>query len=187
MIKLFILLFHGIEFTIPKGNLIDFFEHRPELITTECYEVQSSVPLEIFEAFVKTLETGENISVTDENADPISLLAKEFCLDELLSKCTAIQAASAAELTRISSESVSQTDNQTSSRFFDVAQELRESITTLNQQLDDLRSHISELEGNLAIMRADLEKWKSLTKIEFPLKETKSVDGIISYLTQKHG
>jgi uncharacterized protein YhhL (DUF1145 family) len=68
MIKLFILLCHGIEFAVLKDNLANFFEHRPELMTGQRYEVQSSVLLEIFQVFVKGLEIGTNISVTCENA-----------------------------------------------------------------------------------------------------------------------
>jgi hypothetical protein len=77
---------------------------------------------------LKTLGTGQNISVTGENADPISLLAREFCLDELLSECITVHAPSAAELAITSSESVTESDNQTFSKLFGLAQKLKESI-----------------------------------------------------------
>jgi hypothetical protein len=136
---------------------------------------------------VKGLESGTNISVTNENANQISLLAKEFCLDELLSECVTIQAASDAEITRTPSESISQTDDQTFSKIFDVARELKELIAILNRSLDNLRSRISELEANFVITQAYLEKWQSDTRVEFPLEAAKSVDEIISYPTRKHG
>jgi hypothetical protein len=84
MTKLFVLHFRGREFTVPKGSLFDLFEHQPELVTKASYEVQSSVPIEVFELFVKALGTGQKPPVTQENARDISLLAKEFWLEDLL-------------------------------------------------------------------------------------------------------
>jgi hypothetical protein len=37
--------FQGPKFTVPKINLFNFFQHRPELFTAASYEVQSSVPV----------------------------------------------------------------------------------------------------------------------------------------------
>jgi hypothetical protein len=94
---MFDLDFHGTRFTVPKLSLFNLFEHHPELIPSTAYEVQSSVPLGIFEIFVKALETGGKVPVTKQNAGAISLLAKEFWLDELLSECSALQTVSPSD------------------------------------------------------------------------------------------
>jgi hypothetical protein len=80
--------------------------------------------------------------------------------------------------------------------------ELKESIANHERQLESLDCRISVLEPNL---RTELKKLKSpiatstpdpvppvspskpLKGTEFPLKQAKSLDGIISYLTRKHG
>jgi hypothetical protein len=49
------------------------FEHHPELVTTVSYDVQSSIRLEIFELFLKGLETGGKIPVPkDKDCGKIS-------------------------------------------------------------------------------------------------------------------
>jgi hypothetical protein len=55
MTKLFNLDFHRTKFAVPKGHLLSS-------------EVQSSVPLGIFEVFARSLETGTKVPVTKENA-----------------------------------------------------------------------------------------------------------------------
>jgi TPR repeat protein len=68
-----------------------------ELFDATSYEVQSSVPLVIFDVFVKALGTGGKVPVTKEDARAISLLAKEFWLEDLLSECSALQISSIIE------------------------------------------------------------------------------------------
>jgi hypothetical protein len=63
MTAFFNLDFHGTTFTVTKNNLIKFFLHRPEVFLTTTYNVQSSVPLEIFELFAKAVETGTKITI----------------------------------------------------------------------------------------------------------------------------
>jgi hypothetical protein len=88
MRKLFKLDFQGAKFAVPKDNLIDIFEHQRNLFDATCYDVQSSVPVEFFALIVKAPETGTKVLVTTEKAGSISLLAKEFCLEDLLSECS---------------------------------------------------------------------------------------------------
>jgi hypothetical protein len=64
------------------------------LLDATSYEVQSSVPVEIFEIFVKALGTDGKVPVTKENAGSMLLLAKEFYLEDLLSEYSALQMAS---------------------------------------------------------------------------------------------
>jgi uncharacterized coiled-coil protein SlyX len=180
------------------------FEHQPDLITLTRYEVQSSVPVEIFGLFVKALETGGKVRVTRENAGSISLLAKEFWLDDLLSECSALQMNSAPELVAALSERISKLEHQLSSQPLAILAKLKESIANHERQLESLNCRISALEPNLT---ADLKELKlvspapvfaatpfppvspskSLKEVEFPLKQAKSVNGIISYLTRKYG
>jgi hypothetical protein len=194
MTRVFSLDFHGTGFTVPKQSLFD----------ATSYAVQSSVPLEIFEIFVEALKTGTKVAVTKENAAEVSLLAKEFWLEDLLSECSALQTASVPELIASLSERISKLEHQGSSESLSIIAELKDSIADHERQLESLDSRIAGLELNL---RAELRAWKvrfpapltaptvvptssrskSLKGAEFPLKEAKSVEGIICYLTRKHG
>jgi hypothetical protein len=78
--------FQGTRYTVPKLSLFNLFEHQRDLFDATSCEVQSSVPLGIFEVFVKALETGRKVHVTKENASAISLLAKDFWLEDLRSE-----------------------------------------------------------------------------------------------------
>jgi hypothetical protein len=207
--------FHGRKFPVPKGNLIDLFEHHTELVAKASYEVQSSVPVEIFEIFVKALETGAKVSITKENADAIAVLAKEFWLEDLLSECSVFQTTCAPELITALSERIYNLEHQLSSPPVRILAELKESIANHERQLESLDCRISALETNL---RTDLKELKSdvrrrdrlstfdsesksglpapvrpvspaksLREVEFPLRAAKSVEGIIAYLTHKHG
>jgi hypothetical protein len=98
MTKFFNLDFHGTTFAVPKPSLFNLFEHQLDLFDATSYEVQSSVPVGIFELFVDSLETGAKVAITKENADAISVLAKEFWLGDLLSECSALQIASVPEV-----------------------------------------------------------------------------------------
>jgi hypothetical protein len=57
------------------------------VIDATSYAVQSSVPVEVFETFVGWLKTQNKISVTNVNAAPLLLLAKEFFVSELAAEC----------------------------------------------------------------------------------------------------
>jgi hypothetical protein len=216
---------------VPKGNLIPLLEHQPELVKKASYEVQSSVPLEMFEIFVNHLETGTKVSVTKENAFAISLLAKEFGLVELLSECSSRYVVSLLDFI-VLSERMTKLEHQISCLDLAVAPQLKESIANHEQQLQSLRSvietktatlrtEIDQLRHSAQLLQTELETLKSTTKPgpdpdpeihtpsspphpvppvspspalppiqpapELPLNETKSLDGIISYLTRKHG
>jgi PHD/YefM family antitoxin component YafN of YafNO toxin-antitoxin module len=149
MTESFNLDFHGTQFTVPKLNLFNLFEHQRDLFDATSYEVQSSVPLGIFELFVKALGTGEKVSVTKENAGAVSLLAKEFWLDDLLSECSALQMASLPELVAALSERISKLEHQLSSHPLALLAELKESVADHERQLTILDRRISGLDPNL--------------------------------------
>jgi hypothetical protein len=96
--------FHQAKFSVPKGNLIDLFGHQPGLLDAASYEVQSSAPMDIFELFVQGLETGGKVPLAKENSSSISLLVKEFWLEDLLSECSALEIDSTPELTKVQTD-----------------------------------------------------------------------------------
>jgi uncharacterized coiled-coil protein SlyX len=203
MAKFFNLDFHGTTFTVPKPSLFYLFEHQRDLFNTTSYEVQSTVPLGIFEVFVESLKTGRKVAVTRENAGAIFRLAKEFWLEDLLSECSDPAIASTPEVIAALSERISKLERQISSQPLAIA-ELKESITKHERRLYSLDSRISVIEMNL---RTELEELKSGSRApiatptpvppdshskspkaaEFPLKQGRLLDGIISHLTWKHG
>jgi hypothetical protein len=197
MTKFFNLDFHGTRFTVPKPNLFYLFEHRRDLFDATIYEVQSSVPLGIFEVFVEALGTGAKIRITKENAGAISLLAKEFWLEDLFSECSALQINSTPELIAALSERISKLEHRLSSQPLSIA-EFKESIANHERRLQSLDCRISELGRNHSTDLKGLKSGsstpvrpvcasKSRKKIVFPLNDDESLDGIISYLTRKHG
>jgi hypothetical protein len=207
MTKMFRLDFHDTQFTVPKSSLFDLFEHHPELVSKASYVVQSSVPPGTFEVFVKALEAGTKVPVTKDNAGHISLLAKEFSLVDLLAECSALQMAAAPELIAALSERLSKVEQQISLHPLAIIAELKTSVANHDGQLQSLRSRISALETNQPVPQADLTELQPvspdpvfppipiapvsssepLTEVELPLQAANSVDGIISYLTRKHG
>jgi uncharacterized coiled-coil protein SlyX len=195
--------FHGTRFTVPKSSLFNLFEHQRNLFDATTYEVQSSVPLGIFELFVKALETCTKVPLTKENAGAISLLAKEFWLGDLLSECSALEIASTPERIAALSERISKLEDQMSSQLLAIA-ELKGSIVDDERHLKRLDCRIPGLEPNLKTELKELKPGspapqatptpvppispsKSLKEVEFPLNEAESFDGIIFYLTRKHG
>jgi hypothetical protein len=75
------------SYRVPKRFIVDFLERR-SLFAATSYPVQSSVPVEVFEAFVSSLQTQRTVSATKENARHLSALASEFCLSDLMSQCS---------------------------------------------------------------------------------------------------
>jgi hypothetical protein len=61
------------------------------------------VPLGIFQVFARPGETGTKVAVTKENAGALSLLAREFWLEDLLSDCSVLHKASVPELRKLES------------------------------------------------------------------------------------
>jgi hypothetical protein len=128
MTKVLNLDFHRTKFTVPKSSLFNLFEHQRGLFDATSYVVQSTVPVDVFELFVKALETGGKVPVTKENAESISLLAKEFWLEDLISKCFALQIPSIPEVITGLSERISKLEHEISSHPCTLVTELKESI-----------------------------------------------------------
>jgi hypothetical protein len=118
------------KLTVPKVSLFNFFDHYPDLMTATSYDVRSNVRSEIFEVFMKALKTGSNVPVTKENVASISLLAKEFCLEELFSECSALMSISAPESIAAFSERIMKLERQVSSYRSAIAG-ISDRVTTL--------------------------------------------------------
>jgi hypothetical protein len=102
-------------FTGPKLSIFYVFEHQRGLFDTRSYDLHSSVPLGIFQVFVRSVKTGIKVAGTKENAGVLSLLTKEFWLEDLLSDWSSLQKASVAELRK--PESISGTSHLMQNRF----------------------------------------------------------------------
>jgi hypothetical protein len=90
--------FHGAKFHVPKLSIFYLFEHHRGLFDATSYEFQSAVRVGIFQVLARSVEAGTKVAVPKENAGALSLLAKEFWLEDLLSDCSALQIASVPEL-----------------------------------------------------------------------------------------
>jgi methyl-accepting chemotaxis protein len=110
-----------------------------------------------FEPFAKALEAGTKVSVTKENVDAISLLAKEFWLEDLVSQCSDLQPVSVPEFVTALSERISQLEHQMSSQalfasMVDQISSHSHSIAALKESMTDharqLESLISTIETN---------------------------------------
>jgi uncharacterized coiled-coil protein SlyX len=196
--------FHGTTFRVPKPSLFHLFEHKRDLFDATSYEVQSSVPLGIFQVFAEALKTGTQVPVTKETADAISLLAKEFWLEDLLSECSAIQMASKPDIIASLSERISKLEHQMSSQPSAIIAELRGSIADHDLRLQSVDYRVSVIERKLTTAYTVFKSGSPApisspapvapvsppihrNDVEFLLKEAEPLEGIISYLTRKHG
>jgi hypothetical protein len=84
------LILAGTAYPVQETVVAELLEHRGEVREAKSYAVQSGVPVGIFEVFVDSLRSGKRLVITQENAGPVSLLAKEFFLADLESDCAAV-------------------------------------------------------------------------------------------------
>jgi uncharacterized coiled-coil protein SlyX len=160
MAKTFDVSFRGKKFTVPKERLFPFFNHHPELMTATSYDVKSAVRREIFEVFVKALGTGSKVPVTKENVASISLLAKEFWVEELFSECSALMSSSAPELITAISERIGKLETQISS-YRSTITTLSDRVTKLEDQISSQPSVFVELKESLASHERQLKRLRS--------------------------
>jgi hypothetical protein len=86
------LLFQGKTYPVPRKCVFELLDHRRDLMDAKSYKIRSSVPVSVFETFVDSLRSQTKPTATRENAASLSLLAKEFFLEELVSDCAALAA-----------------------------------------------------------------------------------------------
>jgi outer membrane murein-binding lipoprotein Lpp len=147
----FELSFQGEAFYVPKKSLFDFFETHPDLMTSKSYDVQSSVPIDIFREFVSSLNTDSILTATQENAASLGLLASEFCFDDLAAEC--------AKLTHDPLTSLEKRVTQLEARVpFPPHAELldlhEEKLEQFFSQLQTLNSAVSQLSASVSAMKA---------------------------------
>jgi hypothetical protein len=180
----FDLIFQGKSFTVPKKSVLELLVQHRDLLDAPSYSVQSSVPGDIFALFVDSLSKQTKLTVTQANYGPLSLLAKEFALSDLRSECTTFSVDSVPDL----SARISRLEAQLSSletRLTTDLQSVKSEIETL-KTAPGPRPSLPE-SGPLSSSSPPSASPASIVHSEYPLKEAKSFDGIIAYLTQKHG
>jgi hypothetical protein len=83
----FDLVFDGRAFPVPQNSLVELFDGHQELFKANSYTVRSSVPADVFAAFVASLTTENKLSITNGNAVPLWFLANECFLSDLAAEC----------------------------------------------------------------------------------------------------
>jgi hypothetical protein len=163
------LVFDAKSYPVPKDSISNLLHHHQSLLDAPNYAVRCCVPLDIFESFIESLKTESKISATDENAAPLSLLAKEFLLPDLESECAAFPV-SLGQFASLS-ERVCRLEKQMSS--LSSGTHNCEDVTTPQTDVQTLNSLLSDE--------------PALKQCEIPMAEAESLEGILSYLTRTHG
>jgi hypothetical protein len=211
------LVFQGSNFPVPKNALKEFLHYRPDLSAATTYTVQSPVPARIFRQFVDGLSADTKAAVTNGNALFMLLLANEFRFPALISECAAHGLQSHSDLSnrvlRLE-ELIGSHERQIeslSTRFPSLQTDIA-SIGTQTQKglqglkswtesvVRELRAAFDELKGTLSATDGSTRPVGSLrppiivpsspkarAAVTCPMPEVESVNGIISYLTKKHG
>jgi hypothetical protein len=125
------LIFDGKVHSVPKKCVLQLVAHR-ELFEAKTYAVESSVPVDVFEAFVASLRTETKISVTQGNAVSVRFLANEFFLAEVAAEAASVSV-SVDQFLRLS-DRVSALERQLSS-FSNRPGEIEEQIESLEERL----------------------------------------------------
>jgi hypothetical protein len=181
------LVFDSKTHTVPKKSVFELLQQQ-RLFDATSYAVQSSIPAVLFETFVHSLKTQRKMTVTSDNATSLSLLAKEFCLSDLAAECASFQS-SADQFSSLSGR-VFELERQVFS-FSNPGRQLKEAIKSQERRLENLRLSVEKLTTSFRDLAKSQEAVpkpeKSLRAVELPMKEAEPLDGVISYLTKKHG
>jgi chaperonin cofactor prefoldin len=185
------LVFGGKTFPVPKRAVFELFEHHRLPLEATTYAVQSSVPVAIFEAFANSLKTQSKISVTKENAAPLSLLAQEFFLPDLAAECATLSVP-VDQFSRLS-DRLCKLELQVSS-VSRPPRKIEEKIESQEEALENLRqeverqgesigskvavvvSRVDELEREFEKMRGEIKAVKDSSAAE--IGKLKSVPGL---------
>jgi hypothetical protein len=210
-----IMVFQGSEFLVPKQRLSKFYDHHPEEFSKTHYRVHSCVPLVHVREFVNSLKTGSKIQITTQNALSIAFLAKEFWLDTLLDECSVILTGTDPQVSwgviALLIDRISTIDNSNSHSFA----ELEDRLDNCTRNVEMLVPRVFRCETDLLTLRNSLSLYitregfmeqcchlrslirdessnkkrieNSTTAIEIRTNSNDDLNGIISYLTGKHG
>jgi hypothetical protein len=190
-------------------------KQHQELFQATTYAVESSVAGDTFDQFVDSVKTQRKITVTQANAVHLWFLSREFFLGHLAAECAtfSVPVDQFASLSERVSELERKSSPSVSNRRRGIEDEI-EKIESLEEGLESLRLAVEkprEVKGGseqppsssrapaspkaippvrvqpTPTPSASSAPAKSQSKVEIPRKEAKSLDGIISYLTKKHG
>jgi hypothetical protein len=146
------------------------------LFDAASWAVQSSVPRAHFELFVDSLKTQNKISVTTGNAVSLSLLANEFVLSDLVTECATFSVPVDQFLSL--SRRVSTLERQISS-FSSSPRQIEERIAWQEEGLEHLRLALEQLHASPEESGRSVPK-PLLSRVGIPMKQAKSLEGIIA-------
>jgi hypothetical protein len=149
---------------VPTKSVFELLDHH-ELFKATSYGVQSSVPVEVFEAFVASLKAQTKISVTQGNAVSVWFLGKEFFLSEVSAECGTFSVS--IDQFSLLFERVSSLERQISS-FTNSGRQIEGEIESQKRALESLRLSLenvqSSVEGELSQLRNDLNQLPATSK-----------------------
>jgi hypothetical protein len=178
----FELCLQGTKFDVPKRIIIDFFEHHPQLFNTDCYEVQSNVPIKVFTEFVEALETNPDLIpvITETNVQSLALLASEFFHDVLTVECERLL----SQFRSVADSEIhgTSTDELIKTRL----SALEHTVEALWAKCESIERRTPDSSSGIDTSSSSSES-KSVKHVECPLQDPSSFDGIISFLTRRHG
>jgi hypothetical protein len=154
---------------------------------------------------VDSLKNQTKISVTKENFESLSLLAEEFCFEELQSECSKmVPVPTLSEQFFRFEEQIKSQERRLENLCHEI-EKMKQSQTRIESQERELKNVGLEIEKLKKLFESSPtaktpdspkpirdsfpspQPGKSPKKLSFPPKETKPVEGIISYLTTNHG
>jgi hypothetical protein len=92
--KTFALIFQGKSFSISEASLLKhstFVQVQRDAWSKGSYDVQSTASSELFEQFIKAVESNTSIAITAENVDALSALSTEFGATQIEADIAAFQ------------------------------------------------------------------------------------------------
>lgn len=201
------------SFLIRKKCIIensDLFDAHPELYDEYSYEIESKVAHKDCSTFVEFLRTNDSSLITPDNAKSFLALGEEFGVPGLPKLCAEFLQDEIVDMRRLYNQVLDM-----KGLVWEQSQVCEMAIRNLSQTLSgfivgkvsevlaDLQAMRSEIEDRLAGMNANWESshialrnsvlelnraaerhWK---RVECPFHAEDSLDGIITYLTEKQG
>jgi hypothetical protein len=151
------LVFDGKSYAVPKKSVRRLIRHR-NVAEAATYAVQTSVPRDVFRAFVRSLKTESEVQVTKGNAVSLWLLANEFFLSDLADECARFS----APVDQFASlcERVSTLERQLS--VPSLLHKIDDAIETHEEELESLRVALESLRaavgGEIDLLKSGIER-----------------------------